>query len=69
MIERKKGEKQKSTPKMKASRIIPHLTLTPEKSQNSSQVLLVFKTGMGRALHTYVEANETRKRKRVGVSP
>ena len=65
MIEKKKEndrkekkEKQKSTPKMKASRVIPHLSPTPEKSQKSSQVLLVSRIGMGRALHPYIEAKE-----------
>ena len=59
MIEKKKendrkgkGEEQKSTPKMKAGRVIPHLSPTPEKSQSSGQVLLVSKIGMRRALHT-----------------
>ena len=54
---------------MKVSRVISHLSPTPEKTQNSSQVLLVSKIGMGGALHTYIEARKTRKRKRVSVSP
>ena len=57
---RRKKEKEKKK-RMKASRVTPHLSPTPEKSQSPGRVLIASKIRMRRALHIGIKEKERRK--------
>ena len=63
---RKKRRKKK---RIKASRVTPHLSPTPEKSQSPGQVLLASKMGIRRALYTDIKKKREKKELGVSVSP
>ena len=54
-IPAKKKRRRKKKKRIKPSRVTPHLSPTPEKSQSPDQVLLASKMGMRRALHTDIK--------------
>ena len=66
---KRRRKKRKKNKRIKARRVTPYISPTPEKSQSPGQVLLAPKMGIKRALYTDIKKKREKKELGVSVSP